>query len=337
MVRLLEDAELQLYNTFNLRARAGMFFEFTESNELIDFLDRFELPERTLVLGGGSNLLFTRDFDGLVLHPNIPGIVEVDEDRSSVYLEVGAGVEWDDLVDYTVIRDWGGLENLSHIPGKVGAAPVQNIGAYGAEARDCIEHVRAVSLETGQRIEFSKDECRFGYRNSIFKNQMKGKTVITSVVFKLNKFPEFNIGYGDVKQETERLGAVTLQHIRQAIVKIRSSKLPDYHVLGNAGSFFKNPVIDASEAKRLRGQYPAIPVYESGEEGKTKVAAGWLIEQCGWKGKRFGQAGVHDRQALVLVNHGQATGAEIIELAGQITRSVFEQFGISLEPEVNMI
>jgi UDP-N-acetylmuramate dehydrogenase len=337
MIRLIENADLQPHNTFGIPVRADMFYEFTESAELTDFLDRFELPEKTLVLGGGSNILFTKQFDGLILYPNIPGIIEVDEDRSHVYIEAGAGVEWDELVAYTVARGLGGLENLSLIPGRVGASPVQNIGAYGAEAKDCIEHVRAVSLEKGHKVEFSKEECEFGYRSSLFKNQMKGKVVITSVLFKLDKFPQFNIEYGDVKAEVERLGGVNGLNIRKAIVSIRESKLPDPKVLGNAGSFFKNPVVEIEKAEALRKLFPEVPLYESSDEGKLKVAAGWLIDRCGWKGKRIGDAGVHKHQALVLVNYGNATGSEILNLSELIRTSVYETFGIGLESEVNII
>jgi UDP-N-acetylmuramate dehydrogenase len=337
MIRFIENADLRQYNTFRIPVLADLFYEFTESNELVDFLERFSLPEKLLVLGGGSNLLFSGNFNGLVLHPNVQGIVEVDEDRNFVYIEAGAGVEWDELVSHSVTQNLGGLENLSLIPGKVGACPVQNIGAYGVEAKDCIEMVRAVSLENGKNVELSKDECRFGYRDSIFKNQYAGKLVITSVLFKLNKFPEFNIEYGDVKTEVGKLGGMNVYNIRKAIVGIRSAKLPDYRILGNAGSFFKNPAVDVLKADELRTKFPKIPLYDSSEIGKIKVAAGWLIDQCGWKGKRIGDAGVHEHQALVLVNHGNASGQDILLLSESIEKSVFEKFGIPLEKEVILV
>jgi len=337
MVRIIENADLRQYNTFRIPVLADLFYEFTESNELVGFLERFSLPEKMLVLGGGSNLLFSGNFNGLVLHPNIPGIVEVDEDRNFVYIEAGAGVEWDELVAYTVAHNLGGMENLSLIPGKVGACPVQNIGAYGIEAKDCIERVRAIELENGKSIEFSKEECRFAYRNSIFKNDYAGRVVITSVLFRLNKFPEFNIDYGEVKTEVGKMGEMNVYNIRKAIMGIRNAKLPDFNVLGNAGSFFKNPAVDVSKAEELKVGFPKVPLYDSSEVGKIKVAAGWLIDQCGWKGKRVGDAGVHEHQALVLVNHGKATGTDILALSGLIENSVFEKFGIHLEKEVIVV
>lgn len=337
MIRLLNNFDLTTYNTFGLSAHAQRFFEFTESEELSIFLQREKLPEKYLIMGGGSNLLFQSDFDGLVIFPNIPGVVEEHEDRSFTYLEAGAGVEWDEFVRLSVHYGLGGLENLSLIPGKVGASPVQNIGAYGVEAKDRIHLVRAIDLATGQRLEFTNEQCRFAYRDSVFKNELKNKLVVTSVVFKLDKFPEFKLEYGALKQEVERLGEVNLVNIRQAVINIRESKLPDPQKLGNAGSFFKNPVIDAHLAQQIIDNYERVPHYQSPDEGKIKLAAGWLIEQCGWKGYRDGNVGVHADQALVLVNYGGAKGTELVQLANKIQTSVFDKFGVKLEPEVNIV
>jgi UDP-N-acetylmuramate dehydrogenase len=337
MIRFIEKPDLKPYNTFNLHAKADYFFEFTEAEELLVFLENNRLPESKFILGGGSNVLFCNDFQGIVLHPNIPGIFVVKEDRNHVFLEVGAGTEWDSLVEYAVNFGLGGLENLSAIPGKVGASPVQNIGAYGAEAKNCITLVHGVDLVNNQSIVFTNEECRFGYRDSVFKNDLNGSVVITSVQFKLDKFPEFNVDYGDVKAEAERLGGINLRNIRSAIVSIRGSKLPDTKLLGNAGSFFKNPVVEEAMVADLQKVYPNIPVYTSSDAGKLKLAAGWLIEKCGWKGVRKGDAGVHDKQALVLVNHGNATGKDIYQLSEEIIRSVANSFHIVLEREVNIL
>jgi UDP-N-acetylmuramate dehydrogenase len=288
-------------------------------------------------LGGGSNLLFISDFDGWIIHPNIPGIGQINEDRNHIYIEAGAGEKWDDLVDFSVKYDLGGLENLSNIPGKVGASAIQNIGAYGKEAKESIHLVKGIDLSDGKEILFSNEDCRFGYRDSIFKNELKGKIVVTSIVFRLDKFPEYFLDYGTLKAEAEKLGKINLSTIRQAVINIRGLKLPDPEKLGNAGSFFKNPVVTRDFTDSLRVQYFHIPVYETLQPDKVKIAAGWLIDQCGWKGFREGDAGVHKDQALVLVNYGKATGTEIYLLSEKIKKSVFEKFGVELEPEVNII
>ena len=336
MIRLLDNFDITAYNTFKLKASADRFFEFTESEELLIYLKNEQLPSKYLILGGGSNLLFQNNFNGLVLNPNIPGVIEEDEDRNFVYVEAGAGVEWDELVRITVQNELGGLENLSLIPGKVGAAPVQNVGAYGVEAKDRIHLVRGINLLTGKRFEMQADECHFDYRNSIFKKELKNKVVITSVVFKLDKFHEYNLKYGALKTEVEKLGKVNLENIRKAVIHIREEKLPDPRVIGNAGSFFKNPIVDVAIANELIEKYEKVPVYPA-DDKKAKLAAGWLIEQCGWKGYRNGDVGVHPNQALVLVNYGNATGNELVELSNQIRKSVQEKFHILLEPEVNII
>jgi UDP-N-acetylmuramate dehydrogenase len=337
MIRYFDNFDLKPYNTFAINAKASSFFEFTEIEDLLDFIGNKQMPSDFLVIGGGSNLLFINDFNGLIIYPNIPGISVQREDRNHVYVEAGAGVKWDDLVDYAVKYNFGGVENLSDIPGKVGASPVQNIGAYGVEVKDCICSVKGVFVETGQQFEFLNKDCKFGYRDSIFKNELKNKIVVTSVTYKLDKFPEFNLEYGALKKEVESKGEVNLQNVRQAVIQIRGSKLPDPAVLGNAGSFFKNPVVEQETVDRLKSEFSNLPVYESQEAGKLKVAAGWLIDQCGWKGYREGNVGVHQDQALVLVNYGNAAGREIIDLANKIQNSVFDKFGISISPEVNVI
>lgn len=336
MIRLLDNFDLTSYNTFHLPAKADHFFEFTESEELLLYLEHEKLPARYLIMGGGSNLLFPEDYHGLILHPNIPGVLEEDEDRNFVYIEAGAGVEWDEFVRLSVQYELSGLENLSLIPGKVGAAPVQNVGAYGVEAKDRIYLVRGIELATGRRFEMTNDDCHFGYRNSIFKKELKHKVVITSVVFKLDKYPEFNLKYGALKSEVEKLGKTNLVNVRQAVINIRQAKLPDPKVIGNAGSFFKNPVVDIEVANQLLEQYEKVPVYPA-DEKKAKLAAGWLIDQCGWKGYRDGDVGVHPNQALVLVNYGNAKGSELVELSNKIRKSVQEKFHILLEPEVNIV
>lgn len=338
MIRFFENHSLKPYNTFGVDAGAKYFFEFTELADLEVFLgsNRSWKEEKLLVLGAGSNILFLDDFDGLVIRPNVPGIKTVHEDSHHEWLEAGAGETWDELVQYAVAYGLGGIENLSLIPGTVGAAPVQNIGAYGQEVCNVVEKVNGYDLEKGEAVSFSADECRFGYRNSIFKSYLKNRFIITSVVFKLDKFPEYRLGYGQLKEKVEEKGEVDLHSIRESVIGIRTSKLPDVTELGNAGSFFKNPVVDAEVAEKLQSQFEKVPVYPGGE-GKIKLAAGWLIDRAGWKGYREGDAGVHHKQALVLVNHGNATGKEIFDLSEKIKQSVFEKFGIELEREVNCV
>jgi UDP-N-acetylmuramate dehydrogenase len=338
MVRFLENISIENYNTFGIDAKARYFFEFTDLSDLSVFLKSKDWWRETklLFLGSGSNVLFTRDFDGLVLRPSIPGIKILKEDRQNIWVEAGAGEVWGELVEYCVINGFGGLENLSGIPGTVGAAPVQNIGAYGSEVGNAVVSVNGFDLQKMEEVSFPAEECHFGYRDSIFKNQLKGKYVVGSVVFKLDKFPEFNLSYGEVEKEVKRLGKVSLLNVRQAIINIRSAKLPDVKVIGNAGSFFKNPVVGNNQVEELKSEYPGMPVYPFGEEN-SKLAAGWLIEQCGWKGFREGDAGVHAKQALVLVNYGKATGGEILNLVEKIIQSVEEKFGVTLNPEVNIL
>lgn len=291
-----------------------------------------------MVLGGGSNILLTRDVPQWVLHNKITGIELVREDDAHVWLKVGAGEVWHHFVQYCVQRGYAGVENLSLIPGTVGAAPIQNIGAYGVEVKDVLEQVRFFDLEAEVFREFSGEDCKFGYRDSIFKQELKGKAVITSVLFRLNKAPVFHTSYGNIKQELEAMGVteLSIQSISEAVIRIRTSKLPDPKKIGNAGSFFKNPEVPGSIYQQLKQQYPAIPGYPL-ERDRTKIPAGWLIEQCGWKGFREDDYGVHKDQALVLVNYGKAKGADIAALSGKIIDSVAKRFGIQLEREVQII
>ena len=338
MIRFFENYSLKKYNSFGVDAMAKFFFEFTELKDLMIFLrsDKSDKEEKLLVVGDGSNILFLTDFDGQVIHPNIPGIDIVREDRQNVWVEVGAGEKWDEFVSYCVDYRLGGIENLSLIPGTVGAAPVQNIGAYGQEVFTVIEKIKGYDLEKKEVMEFSADECLFSYRSSIFKHYLKNRFIISSVVFRLDKFPEFNLKYGILEEKVKEKGEKNLQNIRQAVIEIRSAKLPDVKNLGNAGSFFKNPEIDIEISEKLKIKYNELAAYPA-KNGTVKLAAGWLIENAGWKGYREGDAGVHEKQALVLVNYGNASGQEIFELSEKIKQSVFEKFGVELEREVNCI
>lgn len=287
------------------------------------------------ILGGGCNVLFVSDFKGLVIHSAVRGVRKTAEDAAHVWLEVGAGEDWDTFVQYTIEHGYGGIENLSAIPGKVGAAPVQNIGAYGREAGQYVTSVNGFDIDTSRFEEYSAPKCAFGYRTSIFKNRLADRFVINTVTFRLDKKPDFALDYKDVRQETDALGGPTLQNIRTAIIAIRRRKLPDISTVGSAGSFFMNPTVSEEHAAQLRNKAPDIPLFRSGD--KYKVAAAWLIEQCGWKGFRDGDTGTHPSHALALVNYGSATGAQIWELALKIQRSVVERFNIHLQPEVEVI
>jgi UDP-N-acetylmuramate dehydrogenase len=305
-----------------------------EIRELIDMKNECGSPY--FILGGGNNVLFTSDYDGIIIHPAIPGIEVEDTSGENVVASAGAGVEWDSLVEWSVARGFCGIENLSHIPGRVGAVPVQNIGAYGSEASEVVDSVVAVNMDDGSERVFKNAECRFGYRSSIFKRELKNRYLVTKVFFRLSPGGNFNLGYGSLEAEVNRLGGATPANVRQAVINIRAGKLPDPAVLGNAGSFFKNPVIDSHKAGLLKERFPDMPVYIEGE-GLAKLPAGWLIERCGWKGRRMGDAGVHEKQALVIVNYGKATGRQIVELSEEIKRSVCDRFGILLEPEVEVV
>jgi len=337
MAVLHENYSLKNYNTFGIEASTNYFFEFESTVELTDFLKNNSLINSSyLILGGGSNLLFTGDFDGLILHPNIRGIEILQDEEDSVLVKVGANENWDKFVAWSVKNNYSGIENLSLIPGAVGATPVQNIGAYGVEVQEVIERVDAISIETNNLVIFSNAQCEFDYRNSVFKQEYKNLFVVTHVYFRLRKKSEFKIHYGAIEEELKAYNEINLHNIREVIIKIRESKLPDPEKIGNAGSFFKNPIISKEEADILKQKHPKLPIYQVNER-ESKVAAGWLIEQCGWKGKHIGNAGVHKDQALVLVNLGYAKGSEILHLANEIRKSVIYQFGIKLEMEVNAI
>ncbi len=336
-MRIEQNFSLLNYNTFGIDARAAWFIEYDSKEELKQALG-LELVKsnRWLHIGGGSNLLFLKDFDGVILHSNIQGIARVEEDEQSVTVEVGAGVIWDDFVDVAVLNGWGGVENLSLIPGETGASAVQNIGAYGVEVKDVIVQVKTVETETGIENVFSNEECRYGYRDSIFKNELRNRIIVTSVVFRLDKQPVYKLDYQHLEDEVKRRGAISLNSIRSTIVAVRQSKLPDPKDYGNAGSFFMNPVVPKLHFEQLKATYPEMPHYYI-SEAEEKIPAAWLIDRCGWKGRQVGNAGVHDKQALVLVNKGGATGEEIVHLAGEIQKSVKEKFGVELKPEVNYI
>jgi len=334
---ILNNSSLKPHNTFGLDYKAERIVIVRSEEEISNIIREGETKGAPhLAVGAGSNLLFVSDFHGTIIHPEIEGIKIDKEDNFSVEVTAGSGVNWDSFVEWTVVQGFCGLENLSYIPGHVGASPVQNIGAYGAEAKDFVQSVKAISLETGDPAEFRNDECKFGYRDSIFKNELKNKYLITGVTFQLSKEPGFRLGYGFLEAETAAIGDISLKNIRQAIINIRTRKLPDPTVIGNAGSFFKNPVVTTEKADEIKSKNPLVPVYNEHSGGK-KLAAGWLIEQCGWKGKRIGDAGVHDQQALVLVNYGNAKGIDIYNLSEKIKISVFEKFGIDLQREVEVI
>lgn len=337
-MRIEKDFNLRRYNTFGLDCRCGYFIESDSADDFAELAASYELsPESILMLGGGSNFLFTEDFNGTVIYPTIQGIEIVREEGEHVWVKAGAGVVWDDFVAWAVDNGFAGVENLSLIPGHVGAAPVQNVGAYGMEAADTIYEVEAVDIQAAARVTLSAADCCFAYRNSIFKHQWKNKYIITAVIFRLNKKADFKLDYGSIRTELERAGGeVSLRAVRQAVIRIRNSKLPDVNVFPNAGSFFKNPAVAGEVAKDMKEKYPDMPLYPL-EDGTVKLAAGWLIEQAGWKGKSLGRAGVHDRQALVLVNKGNATGLEIVRLANEIKKDVFMKFNVWLEPEVNIL
>lgn len=325
------------FNTFSIDVKTDYLIEYFSVEELSAILkSELVTSSRLLHVGSGSNLLFLNDFDGVVLHSQLKSIDLLTTDEQSVYVEVGAGVVWDDFVDFAVNKGWGGVENLSLIPGETGAAAVQNIGAYGVEVQSVIDRVKTVEVESGEIREFSNAECEYGYRESIFKTMLKGKYIVTSVVFRLECVPTFTLDYQHLEDEVRKNGDLSLANVRQTIIAIRQSKLPDPAVQGNAGSFFMNPVIPKSLFVQLQSQFPEMPHYYVSETDE-KVPAAWLIDKCGWKGKQIGKAAVHDKQALVLVNKGGATGAEIVFLAEQIQLSVKEKFGIELRPEVNYI
>lgn len=335
MIREFHQISLRTRNSFGVDQQAARLAEFETPEDLRTFFAA-GIPRRWLVLAGGNNILFTRDYDGVLLTPVARQITLLSDDGEEVRVRADAGVEWDDLVEWAVERGLWGIENLSLIPGKAGAAPVQNIGAYGCEAKDAIRRVEMYCVETGAMLRLDAAHCGFGYRESVFKHDLKGKVIITAVEIALSHAPRPRLGYGDVEREVEARGGVTLRNIREAICSIRRAKLPDPAVLGNAGSFFKNPVVGAAAAERLLAEYPDMPHYPA-PEGRVKLAAGWLIDRAGMKGRREGAVGVHERQALVLVNHGGATGGEVIAFAHKVQETVREKFGIEIDTEVNIL
>ncbi|MDB5253324.1 MAG: UDP-N-acetylenolpyruvoylglucosamine reductase [Flaviaesturariibacter sp.] len=335
---LRDNVTLQPLTTFGIRATARWFASFASVDELQELLALArERRLDTLILGGGSNILFTTDFEGLVLRNEIAGIDVVSEDEDHVLVRAGAGESWHGFVQYCLRNNLGGAENLSLIPGSVGASPMQNIGAYGVEIKDIFHELEAVPRTGGAPRKFSADECRFGYRESVFKNTYRNQYVIASVTYRLHRKPVLNTSYGAITQELAAMGVTTpsIHDVSEAVIRIRTSKLPDWHEVGNAGSFFKNPQVSIEKFESLKESYPSIVGYPQGEG--RKIAAGWLIEQCGWKGFREGDAGCYPKQALVLVNYGMATGKHIFDLSERIIASVREKFGVELEREVNVI
>lgn len=337
-MQITENTSLKIYNTFGIEARAKLFGIIENSGDVQTCLPLIKEANQTLLIGSGSNILFTSDFDGLVLVNRILGKKVVVENEDEVLLRVYGGENWSDLVDFTVEQGWGGIENLSLIPGTVGAAPVQNIGAYGVELKESLVSLEAVDLNSGEVIQLTNEDCGFSYRSSIFKTTFKGRFLILSVLFKLFKKPTLNLSYGPLKAAFAERNEdeVSVKEVSEAVKSIRRSKLPDPEELGNAGSFFKNPVVPFSKLEKLVAQFPDVPFYKV-DDKNFKLAAGWLIEKSGWKGKRFGDAGVHEKQALVLVNYGNASGKEVYELSEKIKESVKSNFGIILETEVTII
>lgn len=329
---------LKSLNTFGIEVSAKYFAEAKNEDQIRLVLeDDIFKKESNLILGGGSNILFTKDFDGIVLKNCIKGVEVIKEDEKEVIVRVGAGVVWHEFVLNAIEKGWYGIENLSLIPGNVGASPMQNIGAYGVEIKEVFHELEAIHIKTGEIHYFSNSDCEFGYRESVFKNKFKGEYIISRVTYKLNKTPNFNIGYGAVEKELEDMGVkeLTAKAVSDAIIAIRSSKLPNPKEIGNSGSFFKNPVVSADFFKTLKSEYPSAVGYPVNEQ-QVKLAAGWLIDTAGWKGFTKGNHGVHKKQALVLVNYGGAKGGDIYKLSEEIMQSVFQKFGVQLEREVNI-
>jgi UDP-N-acetylmuramate dehydrogenase len=338
MLQIQQNVSLKNFNTFGIDVKAKYFVEISHPHELLElFMDRQWLDMERLVLGGGSNMLFVKDFDGLVIRMNIRGI-DHRINHDEVFVVAGAGEIWNDLVNYCVAHGYAGMENLSLIPGSVGASPIQNIGAYGVELKDVFFSCNALQIASGKFKTFTKEDCQFDYRDSVFKNEVKGQYIIVSVKFRLSMVPDLKLHYGAIKDELNNRGITspTIKDVSDVVSHIRVSKLPDPSTIGNAGSFFKNPVIDKDEFVAIRSYFPDIVNYPAAD-GQVKLAAGWLIEQCGWKGKVVGNTGTWKNQALVLVNHGGATGEEVYSLSSQIIDSVYTKFGVTLEREVNII
>ncbi|MBN1183155.1 MAG: UDP-N-acetylmuramate dehydrogenase [Bacteroidales bacterium] len=337
MVKVYENYPLKQHNTFGIDVKAKYFVVLPSVENIKSFLATREFKNKNkLILGSGSNTIFTHDYNGVVIIPDITGINIVRETKKSVILKVGAGVIWDRFVEYCVNHNFSGIENLSNIPGTVGSSPIQNIGAYGVEVKNVVIEVEAINIKSQEKKIFKKEECNFGYRDSIFKNELKGQYLITNVFFKLSKEPRYNTSYGILNEEVNKLGEVNLKNIRDAVINIRSKKLPDPISIGNAGSFFKNPIVDYEGLKSLKLKHRKVPVFKA-SRGMYKIPAAWLIEQCNFKGVKHGNTGTYENQPLVLVNHGNASGKEVINFAGEIVEAVKNEFGIELEMEVNVV
>jgi len=337
MIHIFENIDIAARNSFHVHQQASKIIEFDTNSDLAEIFTN-HVSKEWMALGGGNNVLFTKDIEFTLIVPKNEQIEIISDTSESTTVRVGAGVEWDDFVEWCVKRQLWGVENLSLIPGKVGAAPVQNIGAYGVEAKDCISCVEMYFPEQNNFITLAAEHCGFGYRESVFKHSLKGRVIITAVEFRLSKTPQPKLEYGDVIRQVESLGGATLENIREAICSIRRSKLPDTAITGNAGSFFKNPIVDRNIFDTLIVKYPNMPHYPTADSNKVKLAAGWLIDQCGLKGYSEGNVGVHDRQALVLINTtGKATGCQVIEFAHKVQKIVFEKFGIKIDTEVNIL
>jgi len=337
-MKILENYDLTKLNTFGISVKAKFFVELNSESDIKSlFLSSEFKNNQRLFLGGGSNILFTKNFDGIVILNKIKGIEIIKEDSENVFIKSMSGENWHDLVLFTVERGYWGMENLSLIPGTVGATPVQNIGAYGVEIKDILEKVEAYEIETGEKKTFSNKECQFGYRESIFKNKLKNKYFISAVIFKLSKKENIKIEYKAIKDYIEKnnIKIKNVADVSKVVSEIRKSKLPDPAILGNAGSFFKNIYVDEQKLEEIKLNYPDVPSFK--EENSIKISTAWLIEKCGWKGKKIGNIGMHEKQALVLVNYGGATGEEIKNFSEQIIKDVFIKFGIKLEREVNLI
>ena len=333
-----QNISLKPYNTFGIDVKAQAFGRFGSVDELKSLLAERDRQVPLFILGGGSNVLLTQDLPFFVLKNEIEGIEVISENEERIVVKVGSGVEWHSFVRYTVERGWGGIENMSLIPGSVGASPMQNIGAYGAEIKDTFVSLEALHIDSLELHTFNREQCQFGYRESVFKRALKNQYVIVSVTYELLKHPKINTTYGAIQAEIEVMGVmdVTVDTVSQAVMNIRRSKLPDPKFLGNAGSFFKNPVVSKEVFEKLAQSYPEAPHYPQAN-GEEKLAAGWLIEKAGWKGKRVGNCGVHEYQALVLVNYGGATGQEIYDLSTAIIEDIASKFGVTLEREVNIL
>lgn len=339
-----ENISLLPFNTFGINAHARYFASCRDTEEIKEALSWFSTQKQpsghpgVFILGGGSNILLTKNFDGLVIKNEIKGITELHEDNDYVYIRAGAGENWHEFVQYCIQRNWAGLENLSLIPGNVGASPMQNIGAYGVELADVFWDLEALHIREQQLQTFTTADCHFGYRESVFKNRYRDQYVILQVTVRLRKVPRFNTSYGAVEKELEKMGVseLTIAAVSKAVMNIRRSKLPDPALVANAGSFFKNPELPVAKFEELQKEYPGIIAYPL-LNGKVKLAAGWLIEQCGWKGHREGEAGCHADQALVLVNYGGASGGDILSLSDKISETVYDRFGVTLQKEVNIV